>query len=282
MKKTDQLLHKTNIENKLLDFYGGLTFSVFGSEPKSTNYVRNEPMYYSIQFNYSGTFQLQIDDGKMFELNGPYAFLTYPGHFFRYGPPDNMTRHHNYICTYGPRIQRYMDGGLWNPDTLLPMVRIPHPERFLRSMQEIMTLAGQPGPVNPRAVLLFEDLLLQMHEAKKDEKRHTPHQAEQLKELVQRIGANPEYEWNFAEEAQKCHVTLTHFRRIFKEITDMSPQQFLLQMRLNRAAELLKASTAPIKEIAAMAGWDNVFYFSRMFRKKYYISPLQYRREFLN
>ena len=280
MKKTDQLLHKTNIGNKLLDFYGGLTFSVFGSEPKSTNYVRNEPMYYSIQFNYSGTFQLQIDDGKMFELNGPYAFLTYPGHFFRYGPPDNMTRHHNYICTCGPRIQRYMDGGLWNPDTLLPMVRIPHPERFLRTMQEIMTLAGQPGPVNPRAVLLFEDLLLQMHEAMKDEKRHTPHQSEQLKELVPRIGANPEYEWDFAKEAQKCHVTLTHFRRIFKEITDLSPQQFLLQMRLSRAAELLKTSTAPIKEIAAMAGWDNVFYFSRMFRKKYYISPLQYRREF--
>lgn len=280
MKKTDQSLHKTNIENKLLDFYGGLTFSVFGSEPKSTSYVRNEPMYYSIQFNYSGSFQLQIDDGRMFELNGPYAFLTYPGHFFRYGPPANSTRHHNYICTYGPRIQRYMDGGLWNPDTLLPMVQIPHPERFLRTMQEIMTLAGQPGPVNPRAVLLFEDLLLQMHEAKKDEKRHTPHQAEQLKELVRRISTNPEYEWDFAEEAQKCHVTLTHFRRIFKEITDLSPQQFLLQMRLNRAAELLKTSTAPIKEIAAMSGWDNVFYFSRLFRRKYYISPLQYRREF--
>ena len=278
MKKTDQIMHKTN--NQILDFYDGLAFSMFGSEPNSTVYVRNEPIYYSIQFNYSGTFQLQIDDGKLFECSGSYAFLTYPGHFFRYGPPANMSRHHNFICTYGPRIQRYMDGGLWNPDPLFPLVLIPRPERFLRTMQEIMTLARQPGPVNPRSVLLFEDLLLQMCEARRNEKRYIPHQAELLKELVQRISDNPEQDWSFEAEAQKCHVTLTHFRRIFKEITDLSPQQFLLQMRLSRAAELLKASSASIKEIAALSGWENVFYFSRLFRRKYHISPLQYRREF--
>ena len=63
-------------------------------------------------------------------------------------------------------------------------------------------------------------------------------------------------------------------------MTGLPPQQYLLQMRLSKAAELLKSTSSPIKEIAALSGWENVFYFSRLFRQKYYISPLQYRKEF--
>ena len=263
-----------------MDFFGGLTFSMFGSVPEYAVAVRNEPRYYSIQFNYRGPLRLRIDRGDFYVSDGPCAFLTFPGHRFEYGPPEGRTRHHNYICTCGPRIQRYIDGGLWELDLSSPLVRVAHPERFLRTMREIMTLAGKPGPVEPRAVLLFEELLLRLHEAKKEKEQHLPHQAEMLKALARRIAAAPERAWDFEAEARKCHVTLTHFRRIFKEITELPPQQFLLQMRLSKAAELLKSTPAPIKEIAALAGWENVFYFSRLFRQKYYISPLQYRKEF--
>ena len=147
-------------------------------------------------------------------------------------------------------------------------------------MLEIMTLIRQPGPASPRAVLMFEDLLLRIHEAEKAESRHVPYQSEQLKTLIRKIDAMPEKEWDYESEAEKFHVTSTHFRRIFKEITGLPPQQYLLQMRLSKAAELLKNTSAPVKEIAALSGWENVFYFSRLFRRKYYISPLQYRKEF--
>ena len=67
---------------------------------------------------------------------------------------------------------------------------------------------------------------------------------------------------------------------LLKEITGLPPQQYLLHSRLNRAAELLKTTRLSVKEIAAQTGWDNVFYFSRLFRQKYSISPVRYRREF--
>ena len=97
---------------------------------------------------------------------------------------------------------------------------------------------------------------------------------------IRRIGAAPEKDWDFEVEAENFHVTTTHFRRLFKEMTGLPPQQFLIQSRLSKAAELLKSTSDPIKEIAALSGWENVFYFSRLFRQKYYISPLQYRKEF--
>ena len=262
-----------------MDFFGGLTFSMAGSAPQSMEQVHNEPSYYGIQFNYSGTLRLRIDSGRQFEVSGPHVFLTYPGHYFEYGPAGSP-RHHNFICACGPRIQRYIDGGLWIIDPAAPPIPVPHAEKFLHSMLELMTLIRVPGLTAPRAVLLFEDLLLQIREAATVEQKHLPYQAEQLNVLVQKISSAPERDWDFGNEAEKLHVTETHFRRIFKEITGLPPQQFLLQNRLNKAAELLKSTRKPVKEIAALSGWDNVFYFSRLFRQKYYLSPVQYRREF--
>ena len=262
-----------------MDFFSGLTFGMTDSVPQSTQHVHNEPYYYGIQFNYSGPLYLRIDSGRRFEVSGPHVFLTCPGRFFEYGP-SGVSRHHNFICAYGPRIRRYLDGGLWAADPDSPLVPIPQAEKFLRTMLELMSLTRMPGLTPPRAVLLFEDLLLRIQEAATAERKHEPYQADLLHELIRKIGSAPEQDWDFGGEAEKMHVTPTHFRRIFKEVTGLPPQQFLLHSRLNKAAELLKSSRIPVKEIAARTGWDNVFYFSRLFRRKYDISPVQYRREF--
>ena len=264
----------------MIDFFGGLTFSMSGSVPRSRENVRHEPRYYGIQFNYSGRMYLAIDRARRFEVTGPYAFLTEPGRFFEYGPAEGSVRHHNFICTCGPRIQEFIAGGLWVSDPAAPLAPIVRPERFLQKMLEIMTLTGQPGPGSARAVLLFEELLLEMREATHEEHRHIPYQATELNQLIDGICAAPERAWNFAGEAARMNMTLTHFRRIFKELSGMPPQQFLLHCRLRKAAELLQNSRLTIKEVAAQSGWDNVFYFSRLFRRQYELSPGRYRCEF--
>ena len=54
----------------------------------------------------------------------------------------------------------------------------------------------------------------------------------------------------------------------------------MMSRKPDKAAKLLKSTSSPIKEVAALSGWENMFYFSRLFRRKYYLSPLQYRKEF--
>ncbi len=280
MEKTNTLLHKTNRKAVFMNFFDGLFFSMSGSAPNNRAAIHNEPLYYGIQFNYRGPVRLRVNGGREYRAEGPHAFLTYPGADFEYGAVDGIPRHHNFICTCGDRIARYLESGLMNLSADPPLIHIRNPERFLQTMFDIMALTRLPGPAAPRAVLMFEDLLLQLHESAEARSKPPPFQTPYLNALIEKICANPSAGWNFAAEAEKCHVTPTHFRRLFKELTGMPPQQFLIQNRLRKAASLLIHTQDSVKRIADLAGMENAFYFSRIFRKKYHISPLEYRREF--
>ena len=94
------------------------------------------------------------------------------------------------------------------------------------------------------------------------------------------INADPHLDWNFSAEARRNGVTLTHFRRLFKELTKLSPTHYVIQCRLVRAANLLITTDLLLVEIAVECGFENQFYFSKLFKRHYFISPREYRRQF--
>lgn len=262
-----------------MDYFDGLNIVMSGNIPHHTGVIVNTPMYYSIQFNYSGSFFLQVGDHKPVYASGAYAFLTYPGEKFSYGTCGrNSRRHHAYICTCGERINKLIESGLFicAPDD--PLVSVICADRFLHNIKEMIKLTSKTEN-NPRAVLLFEELLLEMYENRKRKNRcMSPHTAF-LNNLSEEINAHPEKEYDFNCFADLCQITLPHFRRIFREHTGFAPQQFLIKARLRKAAELLSSSAHSVKEAAYLAGWQDEYYFSRLFRKHYQLSPGQYRKE---
>ena len=77
-----------------------------------------------------------------------------------------------------------------------------------------------------------------------------------------------------------CHVSTSHFRRLFKTVAGLPPRQFLIRCRLELAATLLTGSPHPVGVVAELCGIGSEFYFSRLFKEKFNLSPLKYRREF--
>ncbi len=71
----------------------------------------------------------------------------------------------------------------------------------------------------------------------------------------------------------------SHFNRLFKDRQGISPYSFLKQIRMGRAAQLLKSSADPVAVIAQHVGYKNTSHFVRDFRKKFDITPLRYRQE---
>lgn len=263
-----------------MDFFGGHTFSLYGSTPEHRGESHHVPVYFGVQYNHAGRFWLALDRGPRREYEGPCAFISHPGAFFEYGSFPGEARHHNFICSCGERIGRYVESGLLPVDDGEPVRRVADPERFLDTMLRIMKLLRRAAPLTPpRAVLLYEDLLLQLHESETKEPALPAFQEEYFRRLVFDVRNHPEKPWNFAAEAAKRSLTAHHFRRLFKTAAGLPPQQFLINCRLELAAGLLTGTAHPVGTVAELCGIGNGFYFSRLFRERFHLSPLRYRRE---
>lgn len=100
-----------------------------------------------------------------------------------------------------------------------------------------------------------------------------------VKEAVTYIEQNYQGEISVEELADVCGLNRSYFGKIFKESMGESPQHFLIHYRMAKAAQLLKESTLPIRQIGAMVSYPNQLHFSRAFKTVYGVSPREYRQK---
>lgn len=80
------------------------------------------------------------------------------------------------------------------------------------------------------------------------------------------------------ELAKMEGLSQSHYRTIFKEITGISPADYITLRRIENASKLLENTNMSLSEIAASSGYNDVYYFIRMFKKKAGITPAKYRK----
>lgn len=78
--------------------------------------------------------------------------------------------------------------------------------------------------------------------------------------------------------AQEVNQSPIYFHRMFKKTFNLTPWEYMLNLRMNHAKELLHNSTLRIKEIAEKAGYKNEFHFSKAFKQHAGVSPREYRK----
>ena len=74
------------------------------------------------------------------------------------------------------------------------------------------------------------------------------------------------------------HISPSHLARIFRNISGMTITKRLLQLRIDRAKQLLLESSLPISEISLQIGYTNFSYFTNIFRKETGVTPSDFRR----
>lgn len=79
--------------------------------------------------------------------------------------------------------------------------------------------------------------------------------------------------------AHALNISRAYLRNLFFKETGLSPQKYLMTLKMNRAEFLLKTDY-PITEIAHAVGYDDVLQFSRIFSTYHGKSPKAYRKEF--
>ena len=79
--------------------------------------------------------------------------------------------------------------------------------------------------------------------------------------------------------AQLCGLSTAHFRKLFTDIYGRSPFSYAQDLRLSKAKELLKSDYLSVSDIALSLGYNNIYEFSKMFKKCYGVSPIQFIKE---
>lgn len=92
---------------------------------------------------------------------------------------------------------------------------------------------------------------------------------------------NENYNQNICikDYAADRHMSDCWFNRTFKKVTKVTPIQYIISLRITSAINLLENTDHNIKQISSMVGYDDEYYFSRLFKKSTGLSPTEYRKK---
>ena len=129
--------------------------------------------------------------------------------------------------------------------------------------------------------LVNSDLLrlLVLIERTRDHYLHPAHTNLSINRLILHLNQTYMEPWTVASMAVFCGISSDHLAHLFKSATSTSPMRYLNHLRIEKAQELLTVTDLQIQEIAALVGYSDGLYFSRIFKKTTGMAPLIYRKQ---
>jgi AraC-like DNA-binding protein len=133
-----------------------------------------------------------------------------------------------------------------------------------------------------RSFLLLSGLMLQLISvliADSEKNHHAENMRwKEMEKSAETIRLSGDKAININEVAKECRLSLSHFRKIFREFHGVSPRYMHNQAVIQKACELLAYGKMNVSEIASTLGYSNVHNFSRSFSKIMKVSPKNYRQ----
>lgn len=102
--------------------------------------------------------------------------------------------------------------------------------------------------------------------------------AYRLHNVMAMIREHPEDDHGLEQLASTAGLTPSHFCRVFRKATGLTPHQFVMKTRLDRAGHLLMQSELSLAQISDSLGFKTQSHFTRAFRQFYQETPSDFRR----
>lgn len=203
------------------------------------------------------------------------TFLLLPGTWHRYRPDPSTGWQESWVEIRGP-----LADGLITDELFLSqkIIRVPAEIPGLEdAMNRIHSLADDSESTRPELAAEALRCLALMAKGK-HEKPSKESQSRIILRAERYLAEHHTEALDMQEVARKLGVSYSSFRRSFRKQTGLSPWQYVLQMRLQRARRLLAAGNEKLEEIASRIGFSSAFHLSSAFKKAYNQSPSNWRR----
>lgn len=100
----------------------------------------------------------------------------------------------------------------------------------------------------------------------------------QLEQAIAYVEENYRRNFRIADLADECHMSETHFRRVFQEKMNMTPIEYVNFVRIKKACELIDRTDISMEEVAEQVGFVTPSTFNRNFRRIIGTSPYQWKK----
>jgi len=87
-------------------------------------------------------------------------------------------------------------------------------------------------------------------------------------------------DFNLEKLAAMSGISFSYYKKIFKKKFNMTPKQYLNKLKLNYTCSLLKTHRYTITQIAEMAGYNDIYYFTHSFKKNIGLTPTEYAKHY--
>ena len=237
--------------------------------------------HYLFHYILSGTGTLMADDSKgvtqTYSIKSMQGFMIFPNQITTYVADKQLPWEYVWLEFDGLRVKSLLDTiGL----SLDKPVYHARNKSLREDMANEMLYLSRHKDESPFHLIghlyLFLDYLLRS--AADEQLEHGSKLREfYIHEALTYIEHNFQNEITIEDIAGVCGLNRTYFGKIFKEALGKTPQEFLLNYRMLKAAELLKLTSLSIGDVGLAVGYANQMHFSRAFKNNYGISPREWR-----
>lgn len=222
-----------------------------------------------------GWFQSGSPAAKRHRIDPGTVFLLFPNVWHRYAPDAGTGWTEHWIECIGPAITESRRRKRIDP--LKPVLRVGRNRELLDAFDLCHRWAGRSQPIRAPIMATLALHILTVVEGAEEAFR-VPSPREALALRAQRfISDHFQQKLSVNELADRLKVGSSNLRQCFKQCTGMSIKQFQLQIRLQRAQDLLANTDMSIKEVADVLGFDSAYHLSSQFKQRIGVAPKIWR-----
>jgi transcriptional regulator GlxA family with amidase domain len=204
--------------------------------------------------------------------------LIYPGVWHRYRPNTITGWEEYWVGFSGQYVQYLLEQECFSPQK--PILEVGFNRAFFECFSRLITTMEAPQRdlrklasfhlIQLLGIVYASALISHTKRSHKDE-------------IIERIQAYIHQYWNqtnidFSALAKSNGVSYAWFRKAFKELLQVSPNQYHLMLKLRKAEQMIIETNLSLSDIAFSSGFESLFYFSRIYKAKMHQNPSAIRK----
>ena len=243
-------------------------------------FIRNHYLFHYV-ISGCGFLDSISPDGSThhYDLEAGQGFLICPGQINMYSADQTEPWKYVWLEFDGLQAAEYLNqAGL---SAVQPVYR-PKSAEQAEQVREIMQyIADHPKASILRLIgylCLLLDTLIQSSSTRQ-EAHHTQLRDFYVQEAISYMELHYQHNITVEEIASACRLNRSYFSKLFKEKMGCPPQEYLIRLRLSKAADMMRNTTMLISDISASCGYPNQLHFSRAFKQHYGVPPREWRSQ---